>query len=149
MKLNLPEYNFTIRELNGKKEIFDVFRSKYVLLTPEEHVRQHFLRFLVGEKGFPASLIAVEKGLVVNGKPRRFDAVAFDNKGFPAVLMEFKSASVSIGQKVFEQIAVYNQLLRVRYLIVSNGLKHYCCEIDFKNQSIVFLKDIPEYKEVT
>ena len=148
MKLNLPEYNFTFREANGKTEILDVFRNQYVVLTPEEWVRQHFLRFLVEEKGFPASLIAVEKGLVVNGKPRRFDAVAYNKNGLPLVLMEFKSANVPINQNVFEQISVYNQLLRVKYLIVSNGLKHYCCKIDFDKNTIHFLKDIPDFSEV-
>ncbi len=149
MKLNLPEYNFTLRKQNGKTEIFDTFRNKYVLLTPEEWVRQNFLRFLVAEKGFPASLIAVEKGLTVNGKPRRFDAVAYNNKAMPLILMEFKSVNVVLNQKVFEQISVYNQLLRVKYLIVSNGLKHYCSEIDFNRQSIRFLKDIPAFDEVS
>ena len=145
MKLNLPEYQFSIRQLSTSKEIFDAFRKKYVALTPEEWVRQHFIRFLVEEKGFPASLIAIEKGLTINGKPRRFDAVAHNNNGEPLVLIEFKAASVKISQKVFEQIATYNQLLRVKYLIVSNGLKHYCCEINFTTQSIQFLPEIPEY----
>ena len=148
MKLNLPEYNFTLRKQNGKTEILDIFRNTYVSLTPEEWVRQHFLRFLVEEKGFPASLIAVEKGLTVNGKPRRFDAVAYNNRGMPLVLMEFKSANIALSQKVFEQISLYNQLLQVKYLIVSNGLKHYCCEIDFEKQSIRFLKDIPQFGEI-
>ena len=107
-----------------------------------------FEEFLVEEKGFPASLIAIEKGLTINGKPRRFDAVAYNNNGEPLVLMEFKAASVNLTQKVFEQIATYNQLLKVKYLIVSNGLKHYCCEINFTTQSIRFLKEIPEYGQL-
>ncbi len=145
MKLNLPEYPFSIKQSSTSKEIFDAFRKKYVALTPEEWVRQHFIRFLTEEKGFPASLIAIEKGLTINGKPRRFDAVAYNNNGEPLVLMEFKAATVNLTQKVFEQIATYNQLLKVKYLIVSNGLKHYCCEINFTTQSIRFLQEIPEY----
>jgi len=148
MKLNLPEYNFTIRQTDNKKEIFDPVRGKYVSLTPEEWVRQNFIRFLIEEKGYPASLIAIEKGLTVNKKPRRFDAVAYDKTGMPLVLIEFKSVNIAISQKVFEQIALYNQLLKVKYLIVSNGLKHYCCQIDFQKQSINFLKDIPDYTEL-
>ncbi len=148
MKLNLPEYNFTIRQIGNKKEIFDPVRGKYVSLTPEEWVRQNFIRFLIDEKGYPASLIAIEKGLTVNKKPRRFDAVAYDKTGMPLVLIEFKSVNIAISQKVFEQIAIYNQLLKVKYLIVSNGLKHYCCQIDFQKQSINFLKDIPDYTEL-
>jgi hypothetical protein len=145
MKLNLPEYSFNIRRGEVKQEIFDSFRGKYVSLTPEEWVRQNFIKYLIEEKKYPASLIAIEKGLVVNGKQRRFDAVAFDNTGTPMVLMEFKSVNVKIDQKVFEQIAVYNQMLKVKYLIVSNGLKHYCCKIDFSSQSISFLENIPEF----
>ena len=148
MKLNLPEYNFTIRQTDNKKEIFDPVRGKYVSLTPEEWVRQNFIRFLIEEKGYPASLIAIEKGLTINKKPRRFDAVAYDKTGMPLVLIEFKSVNIAISQKVFEQIALYNQLLKVKYLIVSNGLKHYCCQIDFQKQSINFLKDIPDYTEL-
>ena len=145
MKLNLPEYSFTIRNKNGKHEIFDSIRGKYVSLTPEEWVRQNFIRYLIEEKGFPASLIAIEKGLTVNSKPRRFDAVAYNKAGNPLVLIEFKSVNIKISQKVFEQIAVYNQLLKVKYLIVSNGLKHYCCKIDFPNRTFNFLHDIPDY----
>ena len=145
MKLNLPEYSFSIRPSAGKKEIFDSVRGKYITLTPEEWVRQNFIRFLIEEKKFPASLIAIEKGLTVNGKPRRFDAVAYDNKGTPLVLIEFKSTNINISQKVFEQIAIYNQQLKVKYLIVSNGLKHYCCQIDFEKRSINFLEEIPEF----
>lgn len=148
MKLNLPEYRFTIRNKDGKQEILDSIRGKYVSLTPEEWVRQNFIRYLIEEKGFPASLIAIEKGLTVNGKPRRFDAVAYNKAGNPLVLVEFKSANIKISQKVFEQIAVYNQLLKVKYLIVSNGLKHYCCEIDFPNRTFNFLHDIPDYESL-
>ncbi len=145
MQLNLPPYKFTIKKGGTSNEIFDAFRKKYVVLTPEEWVRQHFLRFLTEEKGYPASLIAVEKGLLINGKPRRFDAVAYNRMGEPLVLMEFKATSVKISQKVFEQISTYNQILKVKYLIISNGLKHYCCEIDFLSQNIRFIQNIPEY----
>ncbi len=148
MELNLPKYEFALRKRSGSTEIFDALRKKYVALTPEEWVRQHFIRYLIEEKGFPASLIAIEKGLTVNGKPRRFDAVAYNNHGEPLVLLEFKAASVKIAQKVFEQIATYNQILRVKYLIVSNGLTHYCCEIDFATRTIRFIKDIPHYDEL-
>ncbi len=148
MELNLPKYEFSLRKRSGSTEIFDALRKKYVVLTPEEWVRQHFIRYLIEKKGFPASLIAIEKGLTVNGKPRRFDAVAYNNHGEPLVLLEFKAASVKIAQKVFEQIATYNQILRVKYLIVSNGLTHYCCEIDFTTRTIRFIKDIPHYDEL-
>ncbi len=148
MELNLPKYEFSLRKHSGSTEIFDALRKKYVVLTPEEWVRQHFIRYLIDEKGFPASLIAIEKGLTVNGKPRRFDAVAYNNHGEPLVLLEFKAANVKITQKVFEQIATYNQILKVKYLIVSNGITHYCCEIDFTTRTIRFIKNIPPYDEL-
>lgn len=148
-KLNLPPYSFTVRRSgNQKPEILDVYRKKYVTLTPEEWVRQNFLRFLVEERGYPVSLIAVEKGLVVNRQPKRFDAVVYGSDGMPWMLLEFKSSDVAITQKVFEQIALYNQLLKVNFLVVSNGMNHYACKVDFESGEIVFLKEIPHYQQL-
>ena len=143
-KLNLPQFEFKIRQVqDNKPEIFDDWRKKYVALTPEEWVRQNFIRFLVEKKNYPASLVAVEKGITVHKQPKRFDAVVYSNDGKPAMLLEFKAPGIDINQKVFEQIAMYNQILKVRYLIVSNGLKHYCCEVLFDKGKIEFLKEIP------
>lgn len=146
---SLPQANLKIR-LNpaGIKEIFDIFRKKYVKLNPEEEVRQNFLHYLVNNKGYPVSLISVEKGLVVNELQKRFDAVVYNNKGNPLVLLEFKSPSIKIKQNVFEQISAYNILLKVDYLIVSNGSSHYCCKVNYKESSIVFIKDIPHWEEI-
>ena len=144
--LNLPSYSFSIKHIDRhKKEIFDAYRKKFVALTPEEWLRQNFLRFLTETKGYPVSLLAVEKGLQVQKRQRRFDAVAYGTDGKPLMLMEFKAPEVNITQKTFEQIAAYNQLLKVKYLIVSNGLKHYCCFIDFKKNKILFLNNIPTF----
>ena len=147
--LNLPQFDLKTRIAgNGKNEVFDPIRRKYVVLTPEENVRQHFLMMLTKNKSYPASLIAVEKSLVVNNMQKRFDAVAFDSQGKPLVLMEFKSPKVKLSQAVFEQISVYNIKLRVNYLIVSNGISHYCCRADFVKGEIEFMKDIPDFGEI-
>jgi hypothetical protein len=148
-ELNIPTYPIKIRKSGHKTEVFDNIRKKYVVLTPEEEVRQRFILYLIHEKNYPATLISVEKGLKVNGMFKRFDAVVSDRKGNPAVLIEFKSPKVSITQKVFDQISNYNLLLKVEYLIVSNGLKHYCCRINHKSGLFTFLKDIPDYDNLT
>ena len=147
--LNLPEAKLKMHQnANGRLEVFDIIRKKYVSFTPEENVRQHFISFLISKKDFPSSLIAVERGLTINNLKKRFDAVSYSNTGIPLVLMEFKSPEVKISQAVFEQISVYNIKLKVKYLIVSNGINHYCCKVDFKNGKISFIKDIPSYNEI-
>lgn len=148
-KLNLPEHPIKTRFAhNGKIEVFDEFRKKYILLTAEEWVRQQFLWYLVKSKKYPASLIIVEKGLKINRLQKRFDAVVYNKKGRPAMLIEFKAADVGLDQKVFEQIAVYNMLLHVKYLIISNGLQHFCCAMDYDKQQYNFLNEIPQYSEL-
>ena len=146
--LNLPTYSFKIKSDLQRKLIFDEFRKKYVVLTPEEWVRQNFMKFLVAEKSYPISLTAVEKKVDVNGLSQRFDAVVFNRKGQPSVIIEFKAPSVKISQEVFDQIARYNMSLKVDFLIVSNGLKHYCCKMDYEKNTYYFLKDIPDFSEI-
>jgi len=149
-RLNLPEYDFKTRiNESGKTEIFDYVRKKYLLQTPEEWVRQNFIRYLITEKSYPSSLILIEKGLNIHQMKRRFDAVVYTNSGKPAMLIEFKAPQVKINQKVFQQIANYNLQLRVKYLLVSNGLNHYCCEMDYLKQSFIFLNNIPDFGELT
>lgn len=146
---SLPQANLKIRlNPSGIKEIYDIFRKKYVKLSSEEEVRQNFLHYLVNEKGYPVSLISVERGLVVNELQKRFDAVVYRNTGNPLVLLEFKSPSIKIKQNVFEQISAYNIILKVDYLIVSNGNSHYCCKVDYDLASIEFIKGIPHWDEI-
>ncbi len=147
-KLNFPEYDFRIRENERKPEIFDAFRKKYVALTPEEWVRQNLLMYLVNEKRYPASLIAVEAGLKLYNRTKRTDIVVYNNKGNPLLIAECKAPEVVINQKAFDQIARYNMALKVNYMIVTNGLNHYCCFIDYQNNTIKYLKDIPDYKNL-
>jgi|SRR6056297_759582 len=144
-RLNLPTYSFNIKFKEQRKYIFDFIRKKYVLLTPEEWVRQNFLKYLVEEKKYPASLIAVEKEFKLNTLSKRSDAVVYNQSGQPFLIIECKATNVKIDQKVFEQIARYNMKLNVEYLVVTNGLVHYCCKIDVENQNYYFLKDIPEF----
>jgi hypothetical protein len=147
-ELNLPAYEFKIRSFSGRQQIFDDLRRKFVALTPEEWVRQCFTRFLIMEKGFPSGRIVHEAGLQINGKRRRCDAVVYDDWLKPLVLIEYKSPDVTISQQVFNQIASYNYVFRVRYLIVSNGLSHYCCRMDSSNGTFDYLHDIPHFSEL-
>jgi len=146
MVLNLPQYSFRIREKLGKKHIFDSFRRQWVSLTPEEWVRQNFVRYLTEEKHFPASLVAIERSLRINQRDFRTDIVLFSKSGNPLIVVECKSPEVKISQQVFDQIARYNLDLRVSYLIVTNGLEHYCCRFDQELLTYTFLPEIPDYK---
>lgn len=131
--------------MDGRPSVFDKLRKRYVTLTPEEWVRQHFVNFLVVDKGYPEALIANEMQIDLNGQKKRCDSVVFDRNGSPLVIVEYKAPEVNITQKVFDQIARYNIVLRVEYLIVSNGLNHYCCKVNYEEQTIQYLEDIPEY----
>ena len=150
MQLNLPTYPFNVKvKPNGNKVIFDVLRRRFVALTPEEWVRQHFVRFLIDEKGFPASLMANEVSLTQNGMKRRCDTLVADAAGNPLVIVEYKAPHVEITQDTFDQIVRYNMVLRARFLIVSNGLNHYCCRINYEDDSYAFLTDIPSYSDIS
>ncbi len=144
-KLNLPEYAFRTKRENGKPMIFDGIRKKFVALTPEEWVRQHFIEFLKHEKNYPESLMAVEKKVVVNGHPRRFDLLIYKRNGQPHLIAEFKAPGVKISQETFDQVVRYNMALRVERVVVSNGLQHFACQIDYSDNSYAFLTEIPKY----
>lgn len=147
-ELNLPKYGIKIKNDKGHQSIFDVLRRKYVALTPEEWVRQHFVHFLIEHKGYPKALIANEIQLAIGNKKLRCDSVLYDRMLKPRMIIEYKAPTVSITQKVFDQITIYNMLLHVDYLVVSNGIKHYCCRMDYANQKYLFLEDIPDYQNL-
>ena len=147
-ELNLPKYGIKIANENGHQTIFDVLRRKYVALTPEEWVRQHFVHYLIEHKGYPQALMANEIQLAIGNKKLRCDSVLYDRSLKPRMIIEYKAPTVNITQKVFDQITVYNMLLHVDYLVVSNGIKHYCCQMDYDNQKYLFLEDIPDYQEI-
>lgn len=143
--LNLPTYEFRIRTENSKAYIFDTVRKRFMLLTPEEWVRQNFIRFLAEEKRYPQSLMAVEKQIKLNEKLFRFDLLIYNKKGEPLLMAEFKAPEVKISQDAFDQVVRYNIALKVKYVVVSNGLQHYVCEIDYSTGNYKFLKEIPEF----
>lgn len=145
-QLNLPPYPIKLKEEDGEQYIFDTVRKKYLKLQPEEWVRQNFIQYLVHEKKYPISLIEVEKGLKYNELQKRADIVLNSNLGQALVLVECKAPKVKISQDTFEQVAVYNTVFKVPYLIVTNGLEHYYCRMDFEKETYVFLKEIPSYK---
>jgi hypothetical protein len=146
--LSLPAYDFRYTERENKKYIFDIIRKKYVLLTPEEWVRQNFIRYLLEEKGYIQSLVRVEMFFKLNRLSKRADIALFNRKGQPKVLIECKSHKVTISQVVFEQVARYNLSFKVDFLIVTNGLQHYCCKMDYEKKSYTFLKEIPGFEEM-
>lgn len=143
--LNLPAYPFQLRKENNKVYIFDELRKKYLLVTPEEWVRQHWIQFLINQKGYPKTLIQSEGGLKLNDLQKRTDLVVFNNLGERILIAEFKAPLVKITQQTFDQIARYNFIHKVPLLLVSNGLNHYYCKINFENSSYEFLEDLPEF----
>ncbi len=145
IKLNLPEYNFKILKKEGKTYIFDSFRKKYVVLSPEEWVRQNFLTYLVEKKGYKSSLIAVEAQIKYHSMLKRCDALIYNSKGEMIMIVECKSTETRLSQEVFDQAVRYNYPLQVKYLTITNGLTHYCCEINYQCRKYTFLKSIPNY----
>jgi len=146
--LNLPTYSFNIKFQGQRKYIFDTLRKKYVLLTPEEWVRQNFLKFLTENKNYPASLIFVEMEFKLNTLSKRCDAVVFNRSGNPILIVECKAPSVKIDKLVFEQIARYNMQLKVDYLIVTNGLTHYCCKMNTQMNTYNFQDTLPDFSQI-
>lgn len=148
VQLNLPPYQIRVKETGGRKQIFDILRRKYVALTPEEWVRQHFIHYLIEHKNYPASLLANEVPLQIGEKRMRADSVLYDNQLHPRIIIEYKAPNIPLTQKVFDQITVYNLLLHVDYLIVSNGMTTYICKMDYEKQTYKFLETIPNYENI-
>ena len=148
LSLNLPTFNVKLSEREGKKIIYDSLRRRYVALTPEEWVRQHFIHFLIKHKEYASAWMANELSLQLNGMRKRADTVLYRPDLSARMIIEYKSTEVEITQQVFDQITRYNMVLRVDYLIVSNGIKHYCCRMDYEHNTYSFLRDIPNYNEL-
>ncbi len=148
VELNFPKYDFKLKKDGGRLSVYDECRRKFVALTPEEWVRQNMVRFLVAEKHFPAARIANEVEVDINGMHKRCDTVVYDAFLTPFLIAEYKAPSVRISQKVFDQIATYCMGLDVRLLIVSNGLEHYCCQLDHQQKRYVFYREIPDFTEI-
>lgn len=148
LELNLPKYSFKIKESDGKKVIFDRCRKKFVALTPEEWVRQNVVEFLISEKGFSEATIANEALVKVSDMRKRCDTVVYGQDGKPILIVEYKAPHINITQETFDQIAMYNFKLHVSFLIVSNGLSHYCCEVDYEKNRYNFLREIPTREQI-
>ena len=148
LPLNLPTFAVKVTEKDGKQLIFDPIRCRYVILTPEEWVRQHFVNFLITEKDYPKELIANEACIKLNKTSKRCDTIVYNKFLKPLMIVEYKSPKVKISKETFEQIIRYNMVLQVEHLIVSNGIAHYCCKIDYVTGTYNFLKSIPEYNQL-
>ena len=148
LALNLPSFDVKIQQRDGKNLIFDSLRKKFVALTPEEWVRQHFVHYLTEVKGYPKGLLANEIQLELNGTRKRCDTVLYNKELRARMIVEYKAPHVPITQAVFDQITRYNMVLKVEYLIVSNGMRHYCCKIDYNTMQYTFLPDIPAYTDL-
>lgn len=146
--LEFNTYDFRFRETDGKVSIFDEIRRKFIILTPEEWVRQHVVQYFLKEKNYPRSLINVEKLLKINGLTKRYDVVVFNPDGSIFILVECKAPEVKVSQTTFDQIARYNLTMKAQYLMVTNGLNHYFCQMDFINEKYKFLRELPDYKVV-
>lgn len=144
--LNLPPYQFKLKQQGVRNQIFDAIRKKYVVLTPEEWVRQNFLQYLIQDKSYPASLIAVEAGLKYNQLQKRMDVLVYDKQGNPHLMVECKAPEVKITQDVFDQIARYNMVFKVKYLVVTNGINHFCCIMDYTANTYSYLENIPDFE---
>lgn len=147
-KLNLPNYNLKYKKTEKGILVFDILRKKYILMTPEEHVRQQFVHYLINEKKYPKGLLAVEKQLKIFKLIKRTDIILHDKKGNVNVIVECKAPKIQISQTTFDQIARYNMNFKAKILIVTNGINHYCCLPNYDNNTYNFLKDIPDYKEI-
>lgn len=145
--LNLPVYQFNIKSIQGKVSIFDDLRKKFVVLTPEEWVRQNIVKYLINEKEFPAGLISIEAEINVNNLRRRYDGLVHNRDQTPLMLIECKAPSVKITQKVFDQIFAYNTQVIAPYLLVTNGLQHFVLKQQV-NEAPVFIQTIPPYTEL-
>ncbi len=146
--LNLPPADLRISTQHGRLCVFDILRRRYIVLTPEEWVRQHFVHFLIEHKGYPKALLGNEISLTLGNTSKRCDSVLYDVQARPRMIIEYKAPHIPLTQKVFDQISRYNIALQVDYLIVSNGLTHYCCRMDYETGSYTFLTDIPRYEEL-
>ncbi len=147
-KLNFPQFDYRFKSTENKVSIFDVIRKKFIVLQPEEWVRQHCVHYLINEKKYPKSLINVEKELNINGLKKRYDIVIFNSNGSILLIVECKSYDITINQDTFDQIARYNLALNAEFLMVTNGINHYYCQMDTEAERYQFLKDIPNYKKV-
>ena len=148
-KINFPDYEFRFKSNENKTLIFDIIRKKFVILTPEEWVRQHVIHFLVSELNYPQSLINIKKQLTLHNTKKRYDIVVYNPDGSINIIVECKAPAIAIDQNVFDQIARYNFVLNALILMVTNGIEHYYCQMDYQQEKYVFLKELPTYSRMS
>lgn len=146
--INLPAFSYKTKQQDGKEYIFDNLRRQFIRLTPEEFVRQHFVHYLVSYKEYPEALLANETSIAIGNVKKRCDTVVYDKFLNPMAIIEYKAATVEINQEVFDQIVRYNMTLRVPWLIVSNGMQHFCCRIDYAANTYRFVREVPDYQQL-
>lgn len=144
--LNLPNYEFDVKTNKGKLSIYDINRKKFVVLTPEEWVRQNMVQYLINELQYPASLIKIEGSLEYNNRKKRSDILVYNRNGDPFLIVECKSYKTKITQLTFDQVGVYNQSMKAEFILVTNGMEHFCCQMDFEKNNIEFIQEIPKFK---
>lgn len=145
-KLNFPQYTFRFKNSENKVAVFDEIRKKFIILTPEEWVRLHTVQYLISEKKYPKSLINVEKQLKIGTRIKRYDIVVFNSEGEIHIIVECKAPSIKITQDTFDQIARYNMSLNANFLMVTNGLDHHFCQLDYEQEKYHFLQSLPKYQ---
>lgn len=148
LALNLPEFDVKMKHMKGSTFIWDFIRKKYLVLTPEEWVRQHFVNYIIQYKQYPLNLISNEIEIKLHNQKRRCDTVVYDHKLQPICIIEYKAPNIKITQDVFDQIVRYNMVLKVKYLIVSNGISHYCCFVDYTTNKMSFMQEVPLYENL-
>jgi hypothetical protein len=142
-RLNFPDYSFKVKSKENKPSIFSILRKKYLILTPEEWVRQHCVQFLISEKNYSPSLLNEERKIDLNGISKRYDILAFKTDGDIRLIVECKAPHIKINQDTFDQIARYNLALKADLLMITNGISHYFCKMDYELKTYIFLKDLP------
>jgi hypothetical protein len=145
VKLNLPEYEYNVKNAEGKVWIFDIIRKRYIILTPEEWVRQHFVNYLTKDLMYPKSLIKIETGLIYNKLNKRSDIIIYNREGSPWMVIECKAHDQKLSTQTLEQVTMYNASMRAKYVAVTNGMMHFCCEINWEERKTNLLKAFPEY----
>ena len=147
--LNLPAYEYKLQKSDDNTFIFDPIRKKYVFLTPEEWVRQHFVHYLTRFLNYPAGLVAIERGTTYNKLQKRTDLCIYNSEGQPLMLVECKASSVQLTAEVVKQAVVYNQTIKAQYLVLTNGLQHYCWQVNFETRQNQPLTTIPDYRQLS
>lgn len=144
--LNLPQFDYQLKKIQGRPHIFDILRKKYLLITPEEWVRQHFIHYLINKHQYPKSLMSSEDGLLYNKRLKRTDILIYDRMGNPFMVIECKATTIKIDNTVFQQVATYNSTIKAPYICVTNGLQHFVCAIDHDKRSSTFLDSFPSFE---